>query len=66
MRLASGTALLNHHFIKVGFLDGWKNVMLDRGTEMLLRLRRRLDEVSQQNGEFPLTIPMAYAEALAV
>ena len=62
---ANGTALLNHHFIKLGFLDAWKKVVPGRETEMFLRLQRRLDDVAAQNGELGLTIPMAYIEAVA-
>jgi len=66
MRFANGTALLHHHFIKLGFLDAWKNVVPGREAEIFLRLRRRLDEMAGLNGELRLTIPMAYIEAVAV
>ena len=66
MRFASGTALLNHHFIKLGFLDAWKKVVPGRERETFLHLRRRLDEVAERTGEISLTIPMAYVEAIAV
>jgi arsenite methyltransferase len=66
MRFANGTALLNHHFITLGFLDAWKKVVACRETETFLRLQSRLDEVASQNGELPFTIPMAYIEAVAV
>jgi len=59
MRFANGTALFNHHFIKIGFLDGWKQVMPSR--EGFAALRDRLDAM----GELRLTIPMAYVEARA-
>ena len=65
MRFANGTALLNHHFIKLGFLDAWKNVVPGREIEAFLRLQHRLDEVASQTGELLLTIPMAYIEAIA-
>jgi hypothetical protein len=65
MRFASGTALLNHHFIKLGFLDAWKKVVPGREIEMFLRLKSRLDEIAASNGELALTIPMAYVEAVA-
>jgi arsenite methyltransferase len=65
MRFASGAALFNHHFIKLGFLEGWKSVVPGRETEMFLRLLRRLDEVAADRGELRLTIPMAYVEAVA-
>jgi len=66
MRFASGTALLNHHFIKLGFLGAWKAVVPGRETEMFLRLQVRLDEVAKRRGDLSLTIPMAYLEAVAV
>ena len=66
MRFASGTALFNHHFIKLGFLDGWKHVVRGREAEMFQRLQRRLDAVARQDGELSLTIPMAYVEGVAV
>lgn len=65
-RFASGTALFNHHFIKLGFLDGWKQVVRGREPEMFERLRRRLDEIARQDGQLSLTIPMAYIEGVAV
>jgi arsenite methyltransferase len=65
MRFASGAALFNHHFIKLGFLEGWKSIVPGRETEMFLRLLRRLDEVAAERGELRLTIPMAYVEAVA-
>ena len=65
MRFASGTALLRHHFIKLGFLDAWKKVVPGRETEMFLRLQVRLDQIAEQRGGLSLTVPMAYVEAVA-
>ncbi|MGZ7031024.1 MAG: class I SAM-dependent methyltransferase [Thermoanaerobaculia bacterium] len=59
MNFANGTALLNHHFIKLGFLDAWKKVVPDTMRETFTRLRDALDA----RGELRLTIPMAYVEA---
>ncbi|HEY2584503.1 MAG TPA: class I SAM-dependent methyltransferase [Tepidisphaeraceae bacterium] len=58
MRFANGTALLNHHFIKLGFLEGWRNVVPGRERDVFARLRGRLDAL----GELRLTIPIAYIE----
>ncbi len=66
LRFANGTALFDHHFIKLWFLDAWKKVVVGREVEVLLRLRRRLDEVADLKGGLRLTIPMAYLEAVAV
>jgi arsenite methyltransferase len=62
MRFADGTALLNHYFIKLGFLDAWKKVVPGNEREVFERLRNALDA---RSNELRLTIPMAYVEALA-
>jgi ubiquinone/menaquinone biosynthesis C-methylase UbiE len=65
MRFANGTALLNHSFIKLGFLDGWKQVVPGREVEMFLRLERSLNDRAVRQGAITLTIPMAYVEGRA-
>jgi ubiquinone/menaquinone biosynthesis C-methylase UbiE len=65
MRFASGTAMLNHHFIKLGFLDAWKAIAPDATRDVFARLRAALDEHARIEGELRLTIPMAYIEARA-
>ncbi len=65
MRFADGTALLNHHFIKLGFLDGWKKVVPGRERIVFARLLGALNELAARDGELRLTIPMAYIEARA-
>jgi len=65
MRFADGTALLNHHFIKLGFLDGWKKVVPGRERIVFARLRDALNDLAARQGELRLTIPMAYIEASA-
>lgn len=65
MRFANGTALLNHHFIKLGFLDAWKQVVPDTARETFSSLRNALDEHARSSGELRLSIPMAYIEARA-
>jgi len=65
MRFADGTALLNHHFIKLGFLDGWKGIAPADPSLTFERLLARLDAVARRAGELRLTIPMAYVEATA-
>jgi len=65
MRFADGTALLNHYFIKLGFLDGWKKVVPGNERDVFARLRDALDDLAARNGELRLTVPMAYVEATA-
>jgi ubiquinone/menaquinone biosynthesis C-methylase UbiE len=64
MRFADGSALLNHHFIKLGFLDAWKQIAPER--ELFAKLRDALDAKAREQGELLLTIPMAYVEARAM
>jgi arsenite methyltransferase len=59
MRFANGTALFNHYFIRLGFLDAWKQVVPANEPAVFTELLRRLDAA----GELRLTIPMAYVEA---
>jgi ubiquinone/menaquinone biosynthesis C-methylase UbiE len=61
MRFANGTALLNHYFIKLGFLDAWKKVVPGNERDVFTRLHKALDG----RGELRLNIPMAYVEATA-
>lgn len=65
MRFASGTALLNHHFIKLGFLDGWKNVVPGDPRRIFSLLQKKLDDDARTQGALSLSIPMAYIEATA-
>ena len=65
MRFANGTALLNHYFIKLGFLDPWKKVVAGNERGVFARLRDALDDLATRNGELRLTVPMAYVEATA-
>lgn len=67
MRFADGSALLNHYFIKLGFLDGWKSVLLpyDR-SRVFVRLESTLNALAEARGSLSLTIPMAYLEAVRV
>jgi arsenite methyltransferase len=62
MRFRNGTALLNHYFIRLGFLDAWQAVAGEQKREIFRRLRDELD----REGELRLTIPMAYVEARVI
>lgn len=65
MRFADGTALLNHHFVKLGFLDGWKGIVPTRQRAAFRMLLDKLNENVELHGELRLTVPMAYVEAKA-
>jgi len=59
MRFANADALFNHHFIRLGFLDAWKNVVPGNEAAIFKALCDRM------KGEIRLTIPMAYFSARA-
>ena len=64
MRFVDGSSLLRHHFIKIGFLDGWKSVVPSNQQEKVFTpLETKLNEAARERGELALTIPIAYIEA---
>jgi arsenite methyltransferase len=63
MRFGDGTAFLNHHFVKLGWLSSWKNIIPEEEwTTVFPTLERRLNEAADVNGNLCLTVPMAYIE----
>jgi ubiquinone/menaquinone biosynthesis C-methylase UbiE len=63
MRFLDGSALLRHYFIRLGFLDGWKNVIPE--TQLITffeRLEDNLNKYAEENRELRLTIPLGYIE----
>jgi hypothetical protein len=60
-----GSALLNHFFIKLGFLDAWRGVV-DPADEqpIFAALEARLNDTARRHGELRLTVPMLYLEAI--
>ncbi|GJM45076.1 MAG: hypothetical protein DHS20C21_19180 [Gemmatimonadota bacterium] len=63
LRYASGSALLRHYFIRVGFLGGWKSVLPPEAVEVTFkRLEANLNAYAAENGELALTIPMLCIE----
>jgi SAM-dependent methyltransferase len=57
MRFADGTALFDHYFIRLGFLDGWQSIA---SPEELAAVEAELN----RRGEVSLTIPTACFEAV--
>lgn len=60
MRYADGTALLRHHFIRLGFLPAWKALVEPaRAPETFERLEEALNAHAARHGELALTVPTA-------
>ena len=62
MRFADGTALLNHHLVRLAFLPDWMAVSEDVDG-VFESLERRLNEVALKRGELRLSVPMLYVKA---
>ncbi len=55
-----GTALFAHHLIRMGFLQGWREVAGEaHAEEHLAALRSALDQRARIAGELRLTVPLA-------
>ncbi len=64
LRYLDGSAFLRHHFIKQGFLDGWKALLAPaEQTGFFAALEANLNRLAAERGELALTIPMVYLEA---
>ena len=58
MRYLNGTALLNHHFIKLAFLESWIKIVLPgKRSKLFSLLEEKLNNFSKSRGELRLTIP---------
>lgn len=58
MRFLNGSAMLNHYFIRLAFLDGWKNILQPNDVgKVFTILEDRLNRQAEKNGQLCLTIP---------
>jgi ubiquinone/menaquinone biosynthesis C-methylase UbiE len=65
MRYLDGTSFLNHHFIKLAFLDSWvKVVPVERKEELFAQIEARLNKYAKAKGELKLTIPFVCIECI--
>ena len=63
-RFADGSSLLRHHFIRLGFLPGWKSVAPESAVaETFEALEHRLNAIAAERGGLSLTIPAACIQA---
>jgi SAM-dependent methyltransferase len=63
-RFVDGSSLLRHHFIRLGFVPGWKSVAPEGAVEATFAaLEQRLNTIAADRGELSLTIPAACIQA---
>lgn len=64
MRFLDGSAMLNHALTKIGFLDGWRNVVGPEDERVAFdRIEALLNEEAEQKGELRMSVPMLFIEA---
>jgi SAM-dependent methyltransferase len=64
MRFLDGTAFLNHYFIKLGWLQSWKDLIpATLRQEFFAALEHNLNEHAKKEGCLALPVPMAFIEA---
>jgi ubiquinone/menaquinone biosynthesis C-methylase UbiE len=60
LRFTDATAMFNHSFIKYWFLDNWKKIVSASNAEMIFdRVKDRLNNLAEEQGELKLSIPFA-------
>ena len=65
MRFANGSALLNHFFIRLGFLQDWAAICPEpRRQEVFDALEARLNALAIEGDGLALSIPMLYLDAV--
>jgi len=57
-KFSNGSSMLNHHFIKIAFMDSWKNIIPEHKRQMVFELvENRMNEQAKENGEIKLSVP---------
>ncbi|MHA7830075.1 MAG: class I SAM-dependent methyltransferase [Flagellimonas sp.] len=57
-KFVNGTAMLNHYFIRLAFIDGWKEIVsTDRQEEIFGRIEEELNKKSLTDGLIKLSVP---------
>jgi ubiquinone/menaquinone biosynthesis C-methylase UbiE len=63
MNFVDGSAFLNHHFVKLGWLTTWMGIFpKEELEEIFSALEHNLNDYSSKNNGLKLTVPMAFIE----
>lgn len=67
MKFVDGTAFLNHHFVKLGWVTTWIGLFpKEELQEIFSVLEQNLNDFSTKNNGLILTVPMAYIEGAKI
>lgn len=63
IRFVDGSSFFNHYFIKLVFLQDWKEIIKkDNWDKVFLNLENRLNNIANKKGEIIFNVSMAYIE----
>lgn len=63
MRFLNGSAFLNHHFIKIGWLSSWQSLIKeDEWSTVFKKLEENLNELADKERGLTLSVPMLFIE----
>ncbi len=63
MKYSDGSAFLNHHFVKLGWLTSWMKIFpKDELKDIFISLEQNLNNYSKNHNGLTLTVPMAFIE----
>ncbi len=64
-RFANGTAMLNHYFIRLAFMESWITLLPPKKLELIFdTIETRLNKASQVDGGLKLSIPFVMIKAI--
>jgi hypothetical protein len=64
-KFSNGTAMLNHYFIRLAFMDSWIRILPENKLEQVFDIvEKRLNEQSKKMGSFKLSIPFVLIDAI--
>ncbi len=64
-RFSDGTAMLNHYFIRLAFMDSWIKILPENRLEQIFEtIEMRLNEQAKMLGGIKLTIPFVLINAI--
>ena len=62
-KFSSGTAMLNHRFMRLWFVSAWKSIVPSHHQDQVFReIESRLNAVAETNGGLSLSVPFALIE----
>lgn len=65
MSFSNGSAFLNHHFVKLGWLESWFKLIPEKERKpFFVSLEQRINAVASSDQGWHITVPMLYADGI--